>query len=547
LSDFYLGLPGTQTQDEPVTAIDNSFFYSLFAQDNWRLLRNLTINLGLRWDVQTAPTDPQNKESTFVPGQQSTVNPNMPVGELVPGDSGVTRGTIPNDFKHVSPRIGLAWDPFGKGITSVRASAGIFWGGISGNEWNASSNFYPFALRYTFAAQGSLTNPYCAKGITAGCVSDSPFPFIYTPGAVNPIPSNGTIGGAVPNFVWPSTYQLTASVQQQLTKGAAISIAYVGALSRHLPMDVDGNYPVFNTTTPTANTTATALARRPYYNAAAKNAAGQQTQLLGIDYGVNSNQTSNYNALQVTFSQRVTKGVSFSGFYTFSKNLDSGVLNSSTPSSTSAEEDYANLKVDKGNDDFDQRQAFSMSIVWQPNYIDKSKKLMAAALNDWHVSSVINLHTGTPFNILTGTDNNQDGNTTDRPNLLAGANPFATGTNRSSRSALAAQYFLGNATVFCGYSTANPTACPGVGPGGSDGSLRRMNYYSPGFRDVDISLFRDFSIWESMKLQARAEASNAFNMVSLGGPNATLSSASAGTITSAAGMRQIQLGLRLTF
>jgi hypothetical protein len=291
------------------------------------------------------------------------------------------------------------------------------------------------------------------------------------------------------------------------------------------------------------------------------NSAGQKTQLVGIVYGTNANQTSNYNALQVSFSQQVTKGVSFNGFYTFSKNLDSGVLNSSTPSSTSAEEDYDYLKADKGNDDYDQRQVFSTSIVWEPNYVGKSKKLLAGALNGWHLSSIVNLHSGTPFNIVTGSDNNQDGNTTDRPNQLPGANPFATSTNRKSRSALAAEYFLGNAyfwpaststtepanAVFCGYSTADPAACSGVGPGGSDGSLRRMNYYSPGYRDVDASLLRDFFIYEGIKLQARGEASNVFNFVSLGAPNATLNSAAAGTITSASGMREIQLGLRLTF
>ena len=86
-----------------------------------------------------------------------------------------------------------------------------------------------------------------------------------------------------------------------------------------------------------------------------------------------------------------------------------------------------------------------------------------------------------------------------------------------------------------------------MGPGGSDGALRRFNYYGPRYRDVDMSLFRDFSIYDNMKLQARAEASNAFNLVSLGNPNATLSSATAGTITSTSPMRQIQLGLRLTF
>ena len=561
LADFVLGLPGTQTQDQPVDAIDNSFFYALFAQDNWRVRQNLTINLGVRWDLQTAPTDPQNKESTFVPGVQSTINPLMPAGELVPGDKGVTRGTIANSYKHFSPRVGLAWDPFGKGKTSVRASAGLFWGGVSGNEWNASSNYYPFSLRYTFPKQGSLTNPYCAGGIITGCTSDSPFPFVYTPGAVNPIPAAGTIEGVVTNFVWPSTYQLTASVQQQVTKSAAISVAYVGSLARHLPMSVDLNYPVFNTTTPTSNTTSNANTRRPYYSTTPTtliNGAATPTQELGIVYGVTSGQSSNYNAMQITFSQRVAKGVSFNGFYTWSKNLDSGVLNSSTPSSTSTVEDHDNLNIEKGPDDYDMRQVFGMSIIWVPDYFHSGNRVVASILDGWHISSVINLHTGTPFNITTGSDNNQDGNTTDRPTWNFGTDPFVT-TNRGSRAGLAKEYFNPSfwtasttttepaGTVFCGYSTSAPTLCPGVGPGGSDGALRRDNFYGPGYRDIDASLFRDFSFWQGIKLQARAEASNVFNLVSLGGPNANLSSATAGTITSASGMREIQLGLRLTF
>jgi hypothetical protein len=558
LSDFVLGLPGTQTQDQPVDAIDNSFFYALFAQDNWRIRPNLTINLGVRWDLQTAPTDPQNKESTFVPGVQSTVNPLMPAGELVPGDKGVTRGTIANSYTHFSPRVGLAWDPFGKGKTSVRASGGIFWGGVSGNEWNASSNYYPFSLRYTFPKQGSLTNPYCSGGITTGCTSDSPFPFTYTPGSVNPIPAAGTIEGVVPNFVWPSTYQLTASMQQQVTKSAAISVAYVGSLARHLPMSVDENYPVFNTTTPSANTTSNANTRRPYYSTVPVSSSGVPTQELGIVYGVTSGQTSNYNAMQITFSQRVAKGISFNGFYTWSKNLDSGVLNSSTPSSTSTVEDHDNLKIEKGPDDYDMRQVFGMSIVWVPDYFHSANRAVKNVLDGWHISSVINLHSGTPFNITTGSDNNQDGNTTDRPTRNSGTDPFAT-PYRGSRAGLVKEYFNPSfwtastttaeptGTVFCGYSTSAPTGCPGVGPGGSDGALRRNNFYAPGYRDIDASLFRDFSFYNRIKLQARAEASNVFNLVSLGAPNGTLSSTAAGTITGASGMREIQLGLRLTF
>ena len=531
LSDFVLGQINSTSQDAPVDAIDNSFFYSLFAQDNYRILPRLTFNLGLRWDLQTAPTDPQNKESTFVAGQQSTVNPNMPLGELVVGDKGVTRGTVGTSYTHFSPRVGFAYDPFGNGKTSVRASAGIFWGGVSGNEWNATSNYYPFSLRYTFPAQGTLTNPY--KGLTT-----NPFPYVYTPGSVNPIVAGGSIEGAPLNFKWPKTYQLTMSVQQQLSRSSAVSLAYVGALARNISFSTDANYPVFNTATPTLNTSATVITRRPI-----------DTGTLGQILAVDSDQTSNYNALVFTFSQRATKDVSFNGFYTWSKNIDSTTLNSST-----APEDYDNLKIDKGPNDYDQRSQFAMSIVWQPNYFNKSNHFVSSVLNGWHFSSVISLHTGTPFNITTGSDNNNDGNTTDRPVELA--NPFNTGTNRSSRSALAKEFYNPSLAVaatvpttqtWCGYSTKAPADCVGAGPGGSDGTFERNGLYGPGFRDVDASLFRDFGLTERFKLQARAEASNVFNLVSLTGPNATLSSATAGTITGASSMRQIQLGIRMMF
>ena len=530
LSDFVMGQINSTEQDAPVTAIDNSFFYSAFVQDDWRLRRNLTVNLGLRWDLQTPPTDPQNKQSTFVLGQQSTVNPAMPLGVLVVGDKGVTRGTVGTQYNHFSPRLAFAWDPFGKGKTSVRGAAGIFWGSVAGNEWNASSNYYPFSLRYTFPAEGTLTNPYLnTKNV---------FPYIYTPGSVGAIVTGGSVEGAPLNFKWPRTYQLTASIQQQLTSTLALSVAYVGSLSRDIAYTTDENYPVFNTASPSSNSTGTNLLdRRPI-----------DTGTLGTILAIDSDQTSNYNAMQVSFSQHVAKGVSFNGFYTLGKNLDSNGLNSS-----SAPVDYDNSKIEKGPNDYDQRHMFGMSVVWEPNYFH-SNRIAASVLDGWHVSSVISMHTGTPFNVTTGSDNNVDGNTTDRPVLLQ--NPWATGASRSSRAALAKEFYnpsnvtgaVPTTQTFCGYSTKAPSDCVGVGPGGSDGSMERNKLYGPGYRDVNAALFRDFTVFERMKLQARAEASNVFNLVSLGNPGSTLSSATAGQITSQQGnMRELQLGLRLTF
>ncbi len=517
LADFMLGLQASQTQSAPIPAADNSWFYSLFVQDDWRIRPNLTINAGLRWDIQTPPTDPQNKEATFIEGRQSTVNPAMPLGVLVVGDKGIPRGIVDIPYNHLSPRLGFAWDPYGNGKTSVRASAGLFWDSIAGNEWQ--NDDYPFSLTYTFPVVGTLTNPYLR--------SPSPFPYVYTPGAVQPIVTGGPVQGPVTTFTWPYTYQLTASVQQQLTPALVLSVAYVGSLARNVSFTRDINYPVFNAANPTANTTNNVLQRRPI-----------DTGVLGQIMQLQSNQTGNYNALQVTFSQRVTNGVSFNGFYAFSKTIDSNVLDAS-----SAPEDYSMPKLEKGPSNFDQRSTFVTSVIWQPDYFHGENRFVSAIIKGWQLSAIVKLATGTPFSINTGKDNNNDGNTTDRGNQIG---PFYNpAVNRNSRSQLIKEFF--NPASFCSYSVAAPTACPGTGPAGSDGTSQRNGYYGPAQRDVDMGLFRNFNIYERLNLQFRAEASNAFNMVSLNNPNNSLSSSTVGTITSGATMREIQLGLRLMF
>ena len=185
LGDYLLGAPVTMNQDAPITAMDDFFTGALFAQDDIRLHPRFTLNLGLRWELQQAPTDPHNREGTFEAGVQSQTlkGANVPNGLLVVGDPGLTRGIVATPLKHFSPRIGMAWDPFSDGKTSIRAGAGVFWGSVSGNEWNSTSNFQPFAVREQFNTVQSLTNPY---GLLPGGVS--PFPFSYNP--------------ANPQFIW---------------------------------------------------------------------------------------------------------------------------------------------------------------------------------------------------------------------------------------------------------------------------------------------------------------------------------------------------------
>lgn len=552
LANYLLGLPNAIQQDAPVIGYTNSWSTGFFVQDDFRIFPRLTLNLGLRWDIQTPPTDPFNRESTFVPGVQSTVNPSAPKGLLFAGDPGVERGTVPVRWHRVSPRIGVAWDPFGNGKTSIRAGGGIFYGSVSGNEWNTTTNFEPFAIRLQFPGVGTFTgptlqNPY--QGLTGG----DPFPY---KGA---FVSGGPVLGIAPNFQWPYSYQVNLSVQRQITSEFSMSVAFVGTYSHNLPFAVDLNYPLNvsngfignpnnNCAGPFTNlvTAANAICRRPIDNLSFTSGApkpGQSASPFGQVQSVQSNQTASYNGLQVTAQKRMGHHLLLNGFYTYSKTFDSVQLDNNT--NMGLVQNFANLREDRGRADFDFRHTFVTSFTWQVDYYRGESGVARGLLNGWSISPIVTLRSGQPFTVLNGADANQDGVNTDRAQLVPGVNPVLDPHNAQFNSVGTRVWF--NPAAF----QRNP-ATPGVV---LDGNSSRNFLDGPGYRNVDLAVFRDFKLGERFALQARLEASNAFNMVSLDQPNATASASpstiaattSFGTITRAKPMRQLQLGLRLTF
>ncbi|MGI8741426.1 MAG: TonB-dependent receptor domain-containing protein [Bryobacteraceae bacterium] len=512
LADFLLGLPVTMNQDAPVTALDNSWSTGLFVQDDFRILPRLTLNLGLRYDVQTPPTDPFDRELTFERGIQSKIVPAAPVGMLFPGDPGVTRGIVPARKLNFSPRAGFAWDPFGNGKTSIRGAAGIFYGSVSGNEWNSTSNLQPFAIRQQFNTVQSLTHPYAA--LPGGV---SPFPYTYDP--ANPkfiFPAS--ISGISPDYVWPYTYQLNFSIQRQLISDLDVTAAYVGSLSRRLPFAQDVNYPIYASTATSANVNN----RRPILPGT-----------LATITLVKSIMNAEYHGLQLTAEKRMYRHFGLKAFYTFGKSLEGAQLQNSTTSGGA--QDFNNLSEERGRTDYDVRHRFVSSLIWQANYFGSVNPLLRAVINGWELSAIVTLQSGSPFTVTSGKDNNLDGTNNDRANLVG--NPFLD-PNRS-RAATTAMWF--NTAAFV------------TNPAGTDGTAGRNILDGPGSKNVDLGLFRNFRIRERFNLQARAEITNAFNLVNLSNPTSNLSSPLFGQIRTAqrAGsdspMRQVQLGLRMTF
>lgn len=517
LADYLLGIPSSFQQDSPAYTRTTAFTYAGFFQDDYRVGPRLTLNLGLRYDIQTPPVESANHNVTYVSGQQSTRFPNAPKGAVFPGDSGIPRGISPVRFLHFSPRVGVAFDPLGNGKTSIRGGAGVFWGSVSEEVWTQGGNSSPFALQYPLPNTSSLT----------GATLSNPYR-----GGVNPFPNNGSVfpfglrmSGIDKNADWPETVQTNFSIQQQLSQSMSLTVAYVGSFSSKQLTGIDVNYPTLNTnyaaslnltqcgTAATITpTTSNSQCRRP-------------VQPLGGFSVAETRFKTSYNGLQVSFTRRMSRQVSASGYYSWSKAINDVPLATSVPGG--AIQDLNNLAAERSrtSNDFTHQTVFS--VIWLPE-VPRGNRIVSATVNGWQVAPIVRIHTGAPLTIANGVDANLDGASGDRAQLIG--NPFSGPHSRS-------QWF--NVAAFA----QNPAVAGSPVDGNSSPSI--IN--SPAFHSVDLTLARVFKIREQMNFEFRAEGSNAFNIVSYSSPGTTVKSATFGVITGANAMRQIQVGAKINF
>ncbi len=505
-ADFLLGLPSNFTQDAPIRKIDSGTYFSVFAQDDFRIHPRVTLNLGIRYDLQQPLTDPQDRKLAFVPGRQSQVSPGAPEGLLFPGDEGISRGIVNWDRNNLAPRVGVAWDPRGDGRLSVRAGAGIFFGSITGNEWNTTADNQPFTVRQQFANVFTLSDPYRNQPGGVG-----PFPFEYDPASPR-FTYPAQVFGPSLDFVWPKTYQMNVTVEKELFRNVSASASYVGALGRNLPASIDRNYPVFTSTATATNFNA----RRPY-----------QPGVLAASRVLESIFESDYHGLQLAAEKR---GAGFTGkaYYSYGKAVeDLDYQGGGLP----AVQNSNDLTGERARTSADRTHTFSFSGIWQVNYFGDSQPLARALLNNWTLSTIVTLQSGAPLTITAGQDRNFDGNTTNDRADLVGDPKLDSGRPREELIEL---WF--NTAAF---------ALPAVG---ADGSAPRSVVDGPGIRNVDLGVFRDIRLGGSTSLQFRLEATNVFNIVNLMNPGTNFGApATFAKIRTAREMRRIQLGTRFSF
>ena len=505
LGDFLTGHANTFRQNN---GQDRHFYgndwYGFF-QDDWKVSRKVTLNLGLRYEVDGAFSSTTGALQTFQFGVQSTVFPTAPLGMLFPGDPGIPWSAIPTPYTNFAPRIGVAWDPFGNGKTAIRAGYGIFYAATMAN---ITSNLQgqPYLVDVTAFVTPNLNTPW------ANVPGGSPFP--YTLSRTNPRFSLPVTASYVAdNLGMPYVQQYNFMIQQQISPQWSLQAGYVGNVSRGLYLQRDANAPLY---IPGQSTEGNVNQRRPYL-------PGTFAEIAQTMTGA----SANYNSLQVSLTRRFNHGFTLMANYTWSKSMDIASADQANPTVVSFV-DSNNVGLDYAPSDFDTPQRFVVSYLWQTPKVKRWGLFGREALSGWQINGITSLQSGSPFNITSNFDSNYDGNNNDRPDLIG--NPFLS-TSRS-RPQLIQEYF--NKTAF-------------QRAAGLYGTLGRNFLYGPGSVNWDFSAFKDFAVTESKTLQFRAEIFNLFNEVNLGNPNALLTSPKFGQILSAGAPRIVQFGLKFLF
>lgn len=509
LADFMTGKIDTFLQGNGQVARDRQNAPSLYVQDNWRVTSRFQLNAGLRWDPFIPQHQILNYASQFDPaafyaGQVSKVYVNAPPGLTFPGDSGFPgqSDTFPR-YMDFAPRIGVVFDPRGKGKEVFRAGYGLFYD--SSYLWNTLHVPLnpPWGETITLPAV-SLTSPW--QNYPGG----NPFPTPVNPSANFQFPVDGTYVFE-PNHAH-ATYlqQWNFALQKQIGADWLFSATYLGNKTTHQWLGHELNPAVFSA----GATTATTETRRVFIRA--NPATGKY---FGSTIQIDDSGNASYNGLLLVANHRFSHNFSALANYTWSHCLNQGEANQDI---VNFYQNPGDRKAEWGNCASDRRQIFNLSLVAQsPRFGSKWVQRFAG---NWQVSGIFNFQSGAWLNVTDGTDVSLTGVGSDRPNVSGSLQ-------------------VANPTILQWFNTAAFTKQAA----GTFGNSGRNTILGPSGWNLDTGLWRTFPIRERLKLDVRFEAFNVLNHTRFNVPVVALNAGNFGQITSARDPRILQLAMKLSF
>ncbi len=493
---------------------------ALFAQDNWRATKRLTLNLGLRYDLLTWPFEAHNRQSSF----------NVANGQVLEaGVDGVSKTIVKQDYLNFAPRVGFAYDLSGDGRTAIHGGYGIFYfpdyGGINNqlgqNGPFSGNNYFNAQDGYCITLSGQTATrqaPFSCAGYTSPAAVTTQLPTPPTVASFDPTnPPAGLAGTAINvNNKHSQIQQYNLQLQQQLSPRDVFSAAYVGTVGNRLSTFYNlTQYHIGATTLPYPN------------------------QDGGITYNW-YNGSSNYNGLQLHYEHRAANFLATAS-YAWSHALDN--TNSPYGGTPVAVLLYYDQPANYGNSSQDERHIFSSSFVYSLPFgrgqrfgtgVNRAVDLL---IGGWQINDIVQLSTGQPIDIQASGAGQQT--VTNRPDLVA---PIEYPKKLT-------EWF--NPASFNSTELPYQQATDGTGNlvYTRVGTLGRNAVYGPGFRDMDLGLQKNLHIAEGKQLELHGDAFNVTNTPSFANPaNTDAQNANFGAITGLrSSSRKIQLAARLVF
>lgn len=543
LNDFAHGFATAFIQGATGTprALRSKSIY-LFAQDDWRVLPRLTLNLGVRWEFNSPLVDANDRVAAFRPGQQSTVYSTAPVNLVYPGDTGISKSTYSRDLNNFAPRIGLAWDVTGNGKVAVRAGYGVFF------ENPVTLLTLQFLLTPPYAIQPQVLFTRYANPWPSSMVSPIPQPMPFTPPAtgenfnfrnVAPISLAGVMD---PNYATPYVQNWNFNTQIQLARGWVAEAGYVGSGSRRLPNRRELNFAQVG-----PGATAQNVDARRVYNLAHPQRAAFNNAVFARVINQLTDVNASFNSLQVSLNKRFSGGIHMTQAYTWGHTIDNG-----SDLSHNARADFQRLE--RGRSTFDVRHRYVGSWIYELPFYKTQRGAVGKILGGWGFSGILTLQTGAPFDIIDPEDRSLTGaGAANRPDYIGGTLKFFDPRLMDAVPGRPNSYFDGT-----GSATATASGSPffrRVGSGqsfalgaGRFGNLGRNVFSGPGIHNWDIAVFKMFRLFETHRLEFRTESFNFANHTQFAAPNANIASPVFGRVTGTqVGPRILQLSLRYLF